>query len=136
MKVLRDAGACHFDIPLIYDLSWTQLEDRLPAGSHIFLADSVSSEVDPDEPTVVDYTRPNYAECSHAVLVVGGETEGLSRSARRWCGSSQWHAQRIHIPMSVGIDSLNSAVSASVILYEMWRQMMSVADATGLHRPN
>lgn len=133
MKVLREAGACHFDVPLVFDLNWPQLEDRFPAGSHVFLADSSSSSVSPDEPPVVEYTQPNYAECSHAVMVVGGETEGLSKSAWQLCTSSHWKAQRIHIPMSVDVNSLNSAVSASVILYEMWRQMLSVTDDSELH---
>jgi len=122
MKVLRDAGAAHFDIPFIFDLSWTQLEDLLPAGSDIFLADSSSNS--DTSAAVVDYTQPNYSESSHVVLVVGGETEGLSRCASRLCASSKWRTRRIHIPMAAGINSLNSAVSASVILYEMWRQMI------------
>jgi len=120
MKVLRDAGACHFDVPLAYDLSWLQIEELLPAGCHVFLADSSGS----DNSSVVDYTRPKYSECSHAVLVIGGETEGLSRTALQLCSSSKWKAQRVHIPMSAGVDSLNSAVSASVILCEIWRQML------------
>jgi len=134
LKVLREAGACHFDIPLVFDLSWTKLEDLFPVGSDIFLADSSSSS---DEPSsVVDYTQPNYSECSHIVLVVGGETEGLSRSASQLCASSRWRTQRIHIPMAAGINSLNSAVSASVILYEMWRQMVSIAGNTEVHQWN
>ena len=68
------------------------------------------------------------------VLVVGGETEGLSKSACQLCASSWWQTQRIHIPMSFGINSLNSAVSASVILCEMWRQMTVDRD-TELRQP-
>ena len=123
MKVLRDARGSQFDIKLVSDLNWTQLEDLLPAGSHVFLADS--SSLSATEPCIVDYTQLNYAECSHAVLVVGGETEGLSRSARQLCASDHWNTHRVHIPMSRGVDSLNSAVSASVILYEIYRQMMT-----------
>ena len=63
MKVLRDAGACHYDIPLVIDLNWTQLEDRLPVGSSLFLAESLPSSVSRDERSIVDYTQPNYAEC-------------------------------------------------------------------------
>ena len=137
MKVVRDASACHFDIPLVFDLSWTQLQDRLPAGSHVFLADSMPSAMNPDEPSVVNYTEPNYAECSHVALVVGGETEGLSTAACRLStSSSQWRTQRIHIPMSVGVNSLNSAVSASIILCEIWRQMMPVTEDAELHQMN
>jgi len=128
VKVLGDASACHFDIPLVLDLNWTQLEDLFPAESHVFLADSSPGPQNSDEPPIVNYTQPSYADCPHVVLVVGGETEGLSRSAHRLCTSSRWNARRIHIPMSVGIDSLNSAVSASVILCEIWRQMTSVSE--------
>ena len=134
---MRDAGACHFDIPLVSNLSWTQLDDHIPAGSHVFLADSMTSAVNPDEPSVVDYTEPDYAKCSHIALVVGGETEGLSTAAcRLTASSSQWRCQRIHIPMSVGINSLNSAVSASVILCEMWRQMMPATEDADLQQVN
>jgi len=128
MKVLRDAGACHFDIPLLLDIRWTDLEDLFPVDSDVFLADSSCSS---DElSSVTDYTQPNYLECSHIVLVVGGETEGLSNSATRLCTSSRWRARRIHIPMAAGINSLNSAVSASIILCEIWRQMMLVGRNT------
>jgi len=137
MKVLRDAGACHFDILLVPNLSWTQLEDHIPAGSHVFLADSMASVVNADEPSVVDYTEPDYAKCSHIALVVGGETEGLSTAAcRSTTSSSQWRSQRIHIPMSVGINSLNSAVSASIILCEMWRQLMPATEDAELQQLN
>jgi len=121
-KVLRDAHGCQFVIKLVSHLNWTQIEDLLPAGSHVFLADSSPSR-NPTEPCIVDYTEPCYAERSHTVLVVGGETEGLSRSARQLYTSGRWNTRRVHIPMSLGVDSLNSAVSASIILYEIYRQM-------------
>ena len=134
MKVLRDAGACHFDIPFVFDLRWINLEDYFPVGSDVFLADS-SSCTDELSP-VVDYTQPDYSQSSHIVLVVGGETKGLSWSASQLCTSSRWRAQRIHIPMAAGVNSLNSAVSAGVILYEMWRQMMFVSKNVNVHEQN
>jgi len=134
MKVLRDASGCHFDIPFVLDLTWTQLENQLPAESHIFLADSLASAVNENEPSVVDYSELKYADCSHIVLVMGGETEGLSRSVCRLYNSSQWPVRRIHIPMFPGIDSLNSAVSASIILCEMRRQIAPVTDDAEIHQ--
>ena len=55
-----------------------------------------------------------------SALVIGGETEGLSYQALEICDKTS--GCKVHIPMAEAVDSLNAAVSASVILFEALRQ--------------
>jgi tRNA G18 (ribose-2'-O)-methylase SpoU len=49
-------------------------------------------------------------------LIVGGEAEGASESARKLA------SQRIKIPMAGKAESLNAAVAGSVLMFEVMRQ--------------
>ncbi|XP_022086421.1 rRNA methyltransferase 3, mitochondrial-like [Acanthaster planci] len=59
-----------------------------------------------------------------SALVIGGETEGLSDRALEMCDRSSGY--RVHIPMPGLMESLNSAISASVIIFEALRQNMTL----------
>ena len=50
------------------------------------------------------------------MVVLGNETEGVSEAVRAACGAS-WS-----IPMAPGAESLNVAVAASVVGYELARR--------------
>ncbi len=50
------------------------------------------------------------------VVVVGAESQGLSRLVREQCDL------RVRLPLRGRVASLNAAVAGSVILYEVWRQ--------------
>ncbi|XP_054168248.1 rRNA methyltransferase 3, mitochondrial-like [Oppia nitens] len=54
------------------------------------------------------------------VLVIGGETHGLSDQSYKL--AYDFIGRKIRIPLTAGVDSLNSAVAAAVIMYEMKRQ--------------
>ncbi|XP_048840561.1 rRNA methyltransferase 3B, mitochondrial [Brienomyrus brachyistius] len=59
---------------------------------------------------------------SHTALVIGGETHGLSVEALQL--AEQTGGLRLFVPMVSGVDSLNSAMAASVLLFEGRRQLM------------
>ncbi|XP_019621777.1 PREDICTED: rRNA methyltransferase 3, mitochondrial-like [Branchiostoma belcheri] len=68
-------------------------------------------------------------------LVVGGETEGLSLESLLLCEKTG--GCRVFVPMWRGLDSLNSAVAASVVLFEAKRQhlaQMSIGKEEGIER--
>ena len=67
------------------------------------------------------YTDVDYAHGSEIVVIVGGETEGLGAPSRKL--AFERNGDRINIPMTPGVESLNSAVAASVILFEVKRQL-------------
>ena len=59
----------------------------------------------------------------HGGLMIGSEGNGLSENVRRAVASGEIRA--VHVPMEVGIESLNAAVCGSVILFEYLRQCRS-----------
>ncbi|KAL1252523.1 hypothetical protein QQF64_017216 [Cirrhinus molitorella] len=62
----------------------------------------------------------------HTGLVIGGETHGLSREALRL--AERTGGRRLLIPMVHGVDSLNSAMAASILLFEGRKQLLSLAE--------
>lgn len=57
----------------------------------------------------------------HTAIVIGGETHGLSLEALQL--AEETRGQRLVIPMVRGVDSLNAAMAASVLLFEGRRQL-------------
>jgi TrmH family RNA methyltransferase len=102
-KVVRGAMGAHFRLPIVA-LSWPEIAEAL-AGVQVLLADARAEQAY-DE---VDWIWPS-------ALIIGGEAHGASQEARELA------ADTIAIPMHGGVESLNAAVAASVILFEAARQ--------------
>lgn len=104
-KVVRAAMGAHFHLA-IQACGWDEIEMRVEqAGLQVFLADAQGGMLY----TQADLRQP-------LVLLVGGEAEGPSAPARKLAG------KRLHIPMPGGMESLNAAVAAGVLLFEVLRQ--------------
>ncbi|KAG7253222.1 hypothetical protein CRUP_027403, partial [Coryphaenoides rupestris] len=61
-----------------------------------------------------------------AALVIGGETRGLSLESVELAGKTA--GRRLRISMVAGVDSLNAAMAASIILFEGRRQMLDSSE--------
>ena len=102
-KVLRAGMGAHFRIPII-SADWEKIT-QMTRNLTVLLA-----EMEGD----VIYTE---ASLKHAcALIVGGEAEGASESAR------ELTQIRLRIPMSNQTESLNAAVAGAIILFEVARQ--------------
>ncbi|MCJ8740594.1 hypothetical protein PDJAM_G00060820 [Pangasius djambal] len=68
-------------------------------------------------------TQPYYMSWagSHTAIVIGGETHGLSQESLQL--AEETRGRRLLIPMVRGMDSLNAAMAASVLLFEGRRQL-------------
>ena len=105
-------GAAHICLP--YDLQkheadaadvWAQPgHDHFPTQR--YAADATPQSIDY---CAVDWSAPS-------TLIIGNEARGLSPAARTLAN------QLVMIPMRAGIESLNAAMAASVILFESQRQ--------------
>jgi TrmH family RNA methyltransferase len=102
-KAVRGAMGTHFRLPIAM-MTWPAIASRLTSLS-VWLADAQGAV----PYTQVDWTKP-------CALIVGGEAEGASSEAGKLATG------HISIPMQRGIESLNAAVAASVILFEAQRQ--------------
>ena len=104
-KVLRAAMGAHFRLP-IQSLSWAEIGDLVVrSGLQVYLADAQAG---------ISYTRADFR--LPLALVVGGEAEGVSPFADRLATG------RVHIPMPGGMESLNAAIAAALLLFEVVRQ--------------
>lgn len=102
-KVVRAAMGAHFRLPIL-TVDWEAVPPLL-AGLHVFLAEARAGCVWHQ----ADFTRP-------LALIVGGEAHGAGAQARRLAQT------RLHIPMPGQAESLNAAMAAAILLFEVVRQ--------------
>ena len=102
-KVLRAGMGAHFHIPIILE-GWDEIRVRV-RGLTVYLAEMEGDVV---------YTEANLKDA--CALVIGGEANGASQSARDLAKMS------IHIPMPGEMESLNAAVAGAILIFEVVRQ--------------
>lgn len=106
-KVMRAGMGAHFHLPIL-SLDWPELKRTLTMPeSHmrIFLADSSAG---------ILYTQADFRP--PLALIIGGEAAGAGAE------SQSFAEDKVHIPMPGGSESLNAAVAASILLFEVQRQ--------------
>lgn len=106
-KVVRAAMGAHFRVA-VRAADWEGIAAIVRASPHppaVWIAEAGGAS----DYTVVDWTAPS-------VLVVGGEAQGPSPDARALAEGT------LRIPMAGGVESLNAATAAAVILFEARRQ--------------
>ena len=102
-KVLRAGMGAHFRLP-VYSMDWSQIR-RCLAPLAVYLADAAAG---------MPYTQADFQ--GPIALVIGGEAEGAGPQAQALAAGS------LHIPMPGGGESLNAAIAAAVLLFEVARQ--------------
>lgn len=108
-KVVRSAAGAHVALPVRADLPWEEIEERAirHCGEEvrILLAEAGSSDVYYEQ----DLTQP-------LALIIGSEAHGPSQEARKLA------TRTISILLANGVESLNAAMAAGIILFEGVRQ--------------
>ncbi len=72
----------------------------------------------------VSYFDADFSSGKDVVIIVGGETEGVSPEAHKL--GFERNGSKVFIPMMPGVDSLNAAMAATVILFEIKKQMLKM----------
>jgi TrmH family RNA methyltransferase len=108
-KVVRSAMGAHFRLPVL-PLDWAEIRRLLKPGAgqpglSVYLTDAEGGL----PYTQVDFTSP-------VALIVGGEADGAGVNARSLADG------QVFIPMQAGVESLNAAVAAAVLMFEVVRQ--------------
>jgi TrmH family RNA methyltransferase len=93
----------HFRLP-VHSLAWEEIHLRLE-GMQVYLAAANAGQ----SCFEADFRSP-------LALIVGGEAEGAGPEAELLATST------VHIPMPGGSESLNAAMAAGVLLFEVVRQ--------------
>jgi TrmH family RNA methyltransferase len=103
-KVVRSGMGAHFRLP-IHSMTWDEIQRFCEsANQRIYLAD-----MDGQSCWEMDLRQP-------IALVIGSEADGVSESARKLAH------QKISVPMSGNIESLNAGVAGSILMFEVVRQ--------------
>jgi TrmH family RNA methyltransferase len=112
-KVVRAAAGAHLALPVWPDLAWSAIEERIAghcgtSGERVFVAEAGGSQ-------------PYHAEdlAQPFALIIGNEAHGPSQSARTLA------SRTISIPLANGVESLNAAMAAGILLFEAVRQQRS-----------
>jgi RNA methyltransferase, TrmH family len=105
-KVVRSAMGAHFRLP-IDSMDWRAIREQIK-GLKTYIAD-----MDGKSCWETDLRQP-------LALIIGGEAEGASEDARKLA------TEKIAIPMSGDMESLNAGVAGSVLMFEVVRQRSSV----------
>jgi TrmH family RNA methyltransferase len=111
-KVVRAAAGAHLALPIWLDLSWPEIEERVmkqcggDSTERVFIAEASGSQPYDTE----DLTQP-------FALIIGNEAHGPSRQARVLA------RRAISIPLANGVESLNAAMAAGILLFEAARQL-------------
>lgn len=110
-KVVRSTMGAIYRVPFVYedDLKCAINDTYKKAGFVVY-----SAYLD----GAVDYTRTEYSD--KTAIIIGNEANGISDEV---IGVSD---VLIKIPMSGQVESLNAAVSAAVIMYEVRRQTITI----------
>lgn len=106
-KVLRAGMGAHFHLPLVFQ-TWEEISDftkNYNTPLQLLLAES-STGIPMWE---LDLRRPT-------AIIIGGEADGAST------GAHQAATNMVTIPMPGGSESLNAAISAGILLFEVVRQ--------------
>ncbi len=111
-KVVRAAVGAHMLLPVETDLTWETIGARVQShcgeAPRVLLAEAESDQIYYQQ----DLTSP-------FALIIGNEAHGPSHEARALA------TQSISIPLASGVESLNAAMAAGVVLYEGVRQVRS-----------
>jgi TrmH family RNA methyltransferase len=108
-KVVRAGMGAHFRLP-IHSMTWEEIKQVSKSGNlQIYLAD-----MDGESYWETDLRQP-------LALIIGGEAEGASKEARKLA------TQKISIPMSGEVESLNAGVAGSVLMFEVVRQRLVIS---------
>jgi TrmH family RNA methyltransferase len=104
-KVLRAGMGAHFRLPVL-SLGWKQITELVRHHQlHVYLA--AARQGTPH--TQADFRRP-------LALLIGGEAEGASAEGQQL--ADDW----VQIAMPGGAESLNAAVAAAILLFEVVRR--------------
>lgn len=102
-KVVRSGMGAHFRLP-IHHFPWDVIEHLLH-GLAVLHADMQGDQI---------CWQANFRQ--PLALLIGGEAEGISPEGARLATSS------VRIPMAGETESLNAAISASLLMFEVFRQ--------------
>ncbi len=105
-KVLRSAMGTHFMIPMV-QMDWSEIAAKMKTIPDLQVLASIMDG---------GKSCRDYDLCKPTALIIGSEANGISRTAQDISDG------KIFIPMPGNIESLNAAMAAGILIFEVVRQ--------------
>ncbi|XP_030753631.1 rRNA methyltransferase 3, mitochondrial [Sitophilus oryzae] len=126
-KVLRTGSGAHFKLHIVNKTNWSDIIAALPDNYSLFIADNnverLSGGTDKSIP-VLPYYSVNFKMSKHIVLILGGETHGISPES--YALAEEKKGIRLNIPLHNDLDSLNTSIALGIIIFEVKRQLSNL----------
>lgn len=106
-KVIRSTMGSIFRVPFLYAEDFWKILQEIKSNNILIFAAHLSGAVWYDE---VSFSK-------RSAIMIGNEANGLSKE------STNYADYAVKIPMEGGVESLNAAVAAAILLYERARQL-------------
>ncbi|KAI8118544.1 putative RNA methyltransferase-like protein 1 [Lucilia cuprina] len=127
-KALRGGCGGHFRVPIRDDVDWQDVPLMIPPevadNCCIFVAENNLEKLENKTASVVEYSEVEKTG-SHNVVIIGGESHGVSEDAYRFLSTVGTRGTCLNIPLAQGIDSLNVASALTLILYELRKNIIN-----------
>lgn len=129
-KVLRAGCGGHFKLRIKSKVNWEEIREEISSNSNVFVADNDSTKIQKSESSIssipiIPYYSVNFRKSEKIVLIIGGETEGISQESYEF--TAERKGVRLNIPLGNDIDSLNTNTAFGIISFEIKRQMSVAA---------
>lgn len=133
-KVLRSASGAHFKLHITRRLGWDDIKEKIHPNSTVYIADNKKISTTTDDSDVqnlkeiiqsvpvLPYYGIDFCTAQHIVLIVGGETEGISVESYEL--ASELKGVRLNVPLSNEVDSLNTGTALGIVAFEIKRQLL------------
>merc|ERR1712098_575405 len=129
-KVIRAGAGAHFLLPIIQSVEWSQVDNHVDPYAKVLLSDLVydfdqdseSLEKHEDLEKIIQEIGLDRRYTDKAVVVVGGETEGVSGAAYLFAQSHG--GSRMFIPLRNNVNSLNVISAASLVLFKVRESLL------------
>lgn len=128
-KALRGGCGAQFHIPIKDDIEWNAILDHLPEDFEAYAAENSLSKVqnykflNPKKQMIKSYYEVK-ENSPHYVVIIGGETHGISETAYDFIDCAGDNGAFLHIPLASGVESLNTSCALSLILFELRRKSL------------
>ncbi|XP_055911431.1 rRNA methyltransferase 3, mitochondrial [Eupeodes corollae] len=129
-KALRGGCGAQFRIQIKDDVEWNGILNHLPDEFKTFAAESSLDKVknyrfaNPKKQLIKPYLDVG-GRSPHYVIIIGGETHGISETAYEFVDCAGDNGAFLHIPLAGGVESLNTSCALSLILFEIRRQALN-----------
>lgn len=120
-KSIRGSSGSVFHIPTV-NSSWEKMDAEIPDDALVLVADnSVDRYPTSKSLTYDEIPETLLSESKHIIVILGGETHGISDEAMQFATRREWRA--INIDIDPSANSLNTSNALAVILFEMRRKL-------------